>query len=114
LASAQEAMLQAAMGLLAWSQEGKTQLVPLVANRFLNGMSELAVGWLLLDAALIGDKAIQKLSATDPDRAFYDGKKFSALWYARNVLPNVEHRARLSALEDTSPIDIADEAFGGA
>lgn len=114
LASAQEALMSSAMMLFGWSQDGgKFPLIPLSANRFLNMMSEVAVGWLLLDAALIGDKAQAALSADHPDRAFYDGKKYSALFYARNVLPGVEQAARLIALEDTSPVDISDAAFGG-
>jgi hypothetical protein len=74
-------------------------------------MSEVAVGWLLLDAAIIAEKASASLSAGHPDKAFYEGKKYSALWYARNVLPGVEYAARLIATEDTSPMDISDAAF---
>jgi alkylation response protein AidB-like acyl-CoA dehydrogenase len=87
-------------------------LIPLSANRFLKMMSELAVGWLLLDAALIAEKAAEKVSEGSPDKAFYEGKKWSALWFARNVLPNVEQAARMMALEDASPVEIPDEAFG--
>ncbi|WP_324289191.1 acyl-CoA dehydrogenase [Myxococcus sp. MISCRS1] len=112
LASAQEALMSSAMTVFGWSQDGgKFPLIPLSANRFLNMMSEVAVGWLLLDAALIAEKAKAELSADHPDRAFYDGKKYSALFYARNVLPNVEQAARLIALEDTSPMEITDAAF---
>jgi len=74
----------------------------------------VAVGWLLLDAAVLAEKSAEKLSATDPDRAFYDGKKWSALWYARNVLPNVEQAARLMAQEDSSPMQIPDSAFASS
>jgi hypothetical protein len=115
LAGAQEGLMSAAMALLGWSQDPqKAALIPLSANRFLQMMSEVAVGWLLLDAAIIGEKAKAKLSDTDPDRAFYEGKKWSALWYARNVLPNVEQGARLMALEDASPLQISDADFGTA
>jgi alkylation response protein AidB-like acyl-CoA dehydrogenase len=113
LASAQEAVMASAMTVFGWSQDGaKFPLIPLSANRFLQMMSELAVGWLLLDAALIADKAQGSVSADHPDRAFYEGKKFSALYYARNVLPGVEQAARMIATEDTSPMDISDAAFG--
>ncbi|HZA15165.1 MAG TPA: acyl-CoA dehydrogenase, partial [Myxococcaceae bacterium] len=86
LGVAQEAVLTSAMNLLGWSQTGKTHLIPMVANRFLEMMSQLAVGWLLLDAAVIAAKAQAKLSPTDPDRTFYEGKRASAKWFARNVL----------------------------
>lgn len=112
LAAAQEAVMSGAMALMGWSQEpSRVALIPLAANRFLQMMSELAVGWLLLDAGVIADKAAAGLSATSPDRAFYEGKRQSALWFARNVLPQVEMAARVLANEDTSPVDIADECF---
>ncbi len=111
LAAAQEGVMASAMAVLGWSQDAaKMTLIPLSANRFLNMMSELAVGWLLLDAAVIAERLGDK--ATGDDKAFYEGKKWSALWYARNVLPNVEHAARMMATEDTSSVDISNLAFG--
>ncbi|HEX8703657.1 MAG TPA: acyl-CoA dehydrogenase, partial [Myxococcaceae bacterium] len=113
LASAQEALMASAMTVFGWSQDGsKFPLIPLSANRFLQMMSEVAVGWLLLEAALIGEKAKAALSADHPDKAFYEGQKYSALYYARNVLPGVEQAAKMLATEDTSPLDISDAAFG--
>jgi alkylation response protein AidB-like acyl-CoA dehydrogenase len=115
LAAAQEGLMSSAMAVLGWSQDSaKVALIPLSANRFLQMMSEVAVGWLLLDAAVMAEKSAEKLSASDPDRAFYDGKKWSALWYARNVLPNVEQEARLMAQEDASPMQIPDAAFSSS
>ncbi len=112
LAAAQEALMASAMTIFGWSQDGgKFPLIPLSANRFLNMMSEVAVGWLLLEAAVTSEKAKGALSADHPDRAFYEGKKYSALFYARNVLPCVEQAAKLIATEDTSPMDIPDAAF---
>jgi 3-(methylthio)propanoyl-CoA dehydrogenase len=112
LAAAQEGLMSSAMAVLGWSQDpAKVPLIPLSANRFLQMMSEVAVGWLLLDAAVIAEKAAEQ--ASGPDKAFYEGKKWSALWYARNVLPNVEQAARVMALEDASPVEISLEAFGG-
>ncbi len=114
LAAAQEGIMSSAMAVLGWSQDAaKVPLIPLSANRFLQMMSELAVGWLLLDAAVIAEKAAEKVSESSPDKAFYEGKKWSALWFARNVLPNVEQAARMMALEDSSPVEIPVEAFGG-
>jgi 3-(methylthio)propanoyl-CoA dehydrogenase len=111
LAGAQEAVIQAAMTLLGWSQSDKLHLVPLGANRFLQAMSQLAVGWLLLDAAVLSHQAQAQLQKSNPDHAFYEGKQQSAAWYARNVLPQVEHAAQVLSLEDGSPMEISDEAF---
>jgi hypothetical protein len=87
------------------------QLVPLQANRFLEMASELAVGWLLLEQAVI---ASEKLGATDaghPDHAFYTGKLFAAEYYAFNALPGVAYKATLLNNEDQTAMQIPDAAF---
>jgi len=111
LGAGQEAIIQSAMAFLTWSQSDKLHLIPLNANRFLRLMSRLAIGWLLLDAALIAEKALESLPAGHRDRAFYEGKRHSGLWFARNVLPEVEQGARLIAAGDSSPMDIPEAAF---
>ena len=111
LALAQEALMSAAMKLLSWFQSGQLDRVPLVANRFLEMMAETAVAWLLLDGAVIAHAKLQGLDAAHPDHAFYSGKIFAALYYARNVLPGVEEKAKLIADEDLSPLEISDAAF---
>ncbi|MBI2390269.1 MAG: acyl-CoA dehydrogenase [Deltaproteobacteria bacterium] len=115
LQGAQEAVGGSAMRLLGWFQMGQMAMVPLAANRFLEMMSELAVGWLLLEGAKIAHDAQAKLPEGDAgarDRAFYEGKKQAAKYYALNVVPGVKLKAELLAREDTSPLDISDDAFG--
>ncbi len=114
LASGQEHLMSAALGLLGWSQAGKLGLVALNANRFLEMMARLAVGWLLLEGAVLADAAQAQRPAGDADRDFYEGKKQTALWFARNVLPKVEAEAKLMLQEDGSALDIPDAGFGGA
>ena len=114
LAGAQEALGGTAMRLLSWFQMGKMPLVPLAANTFLEMMAETTVAWLLLDGARIALEALAKVPAGDEgakERAFYEGKKFAALYYARTVLPRVKFHAELLGREDTSAIDIGNEAF---
>jgi len=111
LASAQEAVAGTAMRLLMWFQSGQVALVPLSANRFCEMMSELTVGWQLLEGAVVAEEAKAKVAAGHPDAAFYAGKVAAALYFARNVLPGVEHKAMLLAEEDKSPIDIPDAGF---
>jgi alkylation response protein AidB-like acyl-CoA dehydrogenase len=111
LGAAQEALAGTAMRMLMWFQSGQIALVPLSANRFCEMMSELTVAWLLLDAAVVADAALAKTDAGHPDHAFYTGKVASALYYARNVLPGVEHKAHLLGEEDKSPLEIPDAAF---
>jgi alkylation response protein AidB-like acyl-CoA dehydrogenase len=111
LASAQEAVAGTAMRLLMWFQSGQVGLVPLSANRFCEMMSELTVGWQLLEGAVVADEAKAKVAAGHPDAAFYAGKVQAALYFARNVLPGVEHKAMLLADEDKSSLDIPDAGF---
>ncbi len=111
LGAAQEALAGTAMRLLMWFQSGQLALVPLSANRFCEMMSELTVAWLLLEGAVVAEAAKAKVAADHPDHAFYAGKSAAALYYARNVLPGVEHKAQLLADEDKSPLEISDAAF---
>ncbi len=111
LGAAQEAVAGTAMRLLMWFQSGQLALVPLSANRFCEMMSELTVAWLLLEGAVVAETAKKNVAAGHPDAAFYEGKIQAALYYARNILPGVEHKAQLLADEDKSPLEISDAAF---
>ena len=111
LGVAQEALQGTAMRLLMWFQSGQIGLVPLSANRFCEMMSETTVGWLLLQGAVVADAKKASVAAGHPDEAFYAGKVQAALFYARNILPTVAHKAELLAEEDKSPLDITDAAF---
>jgi Acetyl-CoA dehydrogenase C-terminal like len=86
-------------------------MVPTVANRFLEMMSETTVGWLLLEQGVIAEAALAKLPADHRDRAFYEGKRYAAQYFAFNVLPGVAAKAQLIAREDRSVLDIPVEAF---
>ncbi len=111
LGAAQEAVAGTAMRLLMWFQSGQVALVPLSANRFCEMMSELSVAWQLLEGAFVAEGAKTKVADGHPDAAFYAGKIQAALWYARNVLPGVEHKAQLLGEEDKSALDIPDAGF---
>jgi hypothetical protein len=111
LGMAQEALSGSAMRLLMWFQTGHVAMVPLQGNRFLEMMSETTVGWMLLEGASVALEKKAALPAGHPDAAFYDGKVAAAVYYARNVLPAVEFKAKLMGDEDKSPIDISDASF---
>jgi hypothetical protein len=111
LGAAQEAVAGTAMRLLMWFQSGQLALVPLSANRFCEMMSEMTVAWLLLQGALVAEEKKKTVAAGHPDEAFYSGKVAAALYFARNILPGVEHKAQLLAEEDKSPLEISDAAF---
>jgi hypothetical protein len=111
LAQAMEALTATGGKFMAWFGGGRMEMVPATANRFLEMMSETVVGWLLLDQAAIADAAVQQLPADHPDRAFYDGKRYAAQYYAFNVLPTVMSKAQMIAREDRSALDIPLAAF---
>jgi alkylation response protein AidB-like acyl-CoA dehydrogenase len=111
LGLAQEALSGSAMRLLMWFQTGNVAMVPLQGNRFLEMMSETTVGWMLLEGAAIALEKKKSVAAGHPDGAFYDGKVAAALYFARNVLPGVEFKAKLMGDEDKSALDISDAAF---
>ena len=114
LAQAMEAMTATGGKFMQWFGGGKMEMVPTVANRFLEMMSETVVGWLLLEQAVIAEAASAKLGADHPDRAFYEGKRFGALYFAYNVLPGVAAKAQLIAREDRTALDIPIAAFAPA
>jgi hypothetical protein len=111
---AQEALAATAMRLLGWFTEGRMPLVPLAANAVLEMMSQVAVGWLLLEGATVALDALQRVPAGpegDADRAFYEGKKHAATYFAKTVLPQVKLTAEVLAKEDSSALDIPAAAF---
>ena len=113
LGDAANALGATAMRFLGWTQSGKFELVPLTANRFMEMMSQTAVSWLLLEAALIADEKVNDVKDNHPDKAFYTGKVFSAKYFANLELPRVTASADNLAVEDRSALDIPDAGFGG-
>lgn len=114
LQAAHEAVGMTAMRMLGWFQMGQMSMVPVVSTRFLEMMSELAVGWLLLVGASIAIEKTKGLADGEEgakDRAFYAGKTLAAKYFAMNVLPGVKLKAEILGREDTSSLDISDTAF---
>jgi len=100
-------------GLLAGYQPRPMRLafvLPQGANRYLQMMAETTIGWLLLEQAVI---ALGKLdTAPAHDKAFYAGKRWAAQYFAQHNLPNVVGLARIIGAEDTSALEIPEEAIG--
>lgn len=114
LEKAHEAVAGTAMQFLSWFQGGQMERVPLAANMFLEMMSELAVGYLLLDAAVIALEKLPAVAEGHPDKAFYTGKRYAATYFANNVLPNVTSKAKILLGGDRSALDIPEDAFSAA
>jgi hypothetical protein len=111
LGAAADALMQTATRFLGWFGAGKMEMVPLAANRFLEMMAETAIGWLLLEGAVIADKAAAALPADHPDRAFYAGKRYAAQYFLGNVVATVPQKAQMIGKEDRTPLDIPAAAF---
>jgi len=108
LANAMDSLTQTAMKFMGWFQSGELELVPLSANCFLELMAETAIGWLLLDGAVIAAAKSAAIEDDNEDKAFYEGKVKSAQFFARNVLPLVPARAKVIANGDRSALEIPD------
>jgi len=111
LGSAAEALMGTAMRFLGWFQGGQMEMVPLSANKFLEMMAETCTAWMLLQAAAIAHEKGFDLDDDHPDKIFYEGKKQAALYYARNVLPDVALKGEILSREDKSPLQIGDASF---
>src|SRR5262245_16262793 len=111
LGAAHEALTGAVMKYMMWGGAGELEMVAVNANRFLEATSELAVGWLLLQGAVIATGKKKALDPEHADYAFYTGKEQAAIYFARNVLPGVEEKAKRIASDDRSPLNIPDSAF---
>ncbi len=111
LGQAMEALTATGGKFMQWFGGGKMEMVPAAANRFLEMMSELTIGWLLLEQAVIAEAAVATVAADHPDHGFYTGKRFAAQYFAANVLPGVAAKAQLIAREDRSAIDVPIDAF---
>jgi len=107
LSKASESLMTAAMTMFGWSG-GRLPLVAANANRFLEVMSEVVVGWQLLAGGALAHEALEKGS---PEKAFYEGKKAAAAYFSRNVLALVPGKVDMMALEDETAVTMSDEAF---
>jgi alkylation response protein AidB-like acyl-CoA dehydrogenase len=105
LGEATQALGGALMNLMMWVQND-LEMIPLYANRIQETFSEVTVAWLLLDGAVVALSKAKELPASHPDHAFYQGKRYSAQYYAQNILPNAIHRAKEISRADRSALDI--------
>jgi hypothetical protein len=96
--------------LMAWGGASKVALTSLSANRVLEAFAELAVGFMLLEGALIADAKLRE-GASGADQAFYTGKCFAAQYFALNVVPGVAAKAEILRHEDKSALEIPDAGF---
>ncbi len=110
LGQAVDAVANLAGQFAKWGKTPEVVRIPMVANGFLELLSEVCVGWLLLDAAAI---AASKTSEGDArERAFYAGKLAAAEYFASWVLPTIPGRATTLTHSSMGALDMDVESFG--
>jgi alkylation response protein AidB-like acyl-CoA dehydrogenase len=103
------AQLQGILGVMMPRMQESLYHVGLHANRILDSVAEVVIGWLLVRQAIV---ALQKLpTAGDADRAFYEGKLAVVRFYAKEVLPGVALHRKVIENGDLSLMDVREECF---
>ncbi|WP_432983389.1 acyl-CoA dehydrogenase [Dactylosporangium sp. CA-233914] len=100
-------------GWLGEAQAGEPQALYKVAlntRRFLLGLGDIVVGWLLQRQAEVALKALAG-DVTTADKAFYEGKVAAARFFAHEVLPRVGADRRIIESTTLDAMHLAEEAF---
>ncbi len=99
-------------GYLVDSQQSATELyrVGLESVRFLMGVGDVLIGWLLLRQAEIALTALDG-DPSPADSAFYAGKVVSAKFFVKNVLPRLTAEREIAANTDLAVMQLREEAF---
>jgi alkylation response protein AidB-like acyl-CoA dehydrogenase len=99
------------MKFMQYFQEGKLSLIPLISTRFLECFAETAMAHFMLEQGFIAREKLGGVAAESADGIFYRGKMETVHFFCRNILPNVFARHTMMQQEDTSAMDIPEEAL---
>ncbi|HYC01040.1 MAG TPA: acyl-CoA dehydrogenase [Candidatus Limnocylindrales bacterium] len=112
LGEASQALQEAGGALMQYMMTSKLDQLTLCCSPFLEAMSELTVGHLLLEAAVIAERErTQDERQNQEEFDFYAGRVMSGKFYANFVLPNVLDRCKVITSGDRSALDIPDAGF---
>jgi hypothetical protein len=103
------AQLQGILGVMMPRMQESLYHVGLHANRILESVAEVVIGWLLVKQGIVALKKLPEANAAD--RAFYEGKLAAVRFYAKEVLPNVALHKKVIEGGDLSLMDLAEAAF---
>ncbi|MBT3312190.1 MAG: acyl-CoA dehydrogenase [Desulfobacterales bacterium] len=98
------------MGKTAQSAEFKTAFANSVP--FLDVIGDVVMGWMLLWRAVVAEQKLTE-GAKKKDVTFYKGQIKSAQYFINSTIPITIGRINAIELNDSSPIDIEEESFGG-
>jgi len=82
-----------------------------VAKPFLDLCGHVLCTWALLKSSVVADSMLNSSQASEKDRAFYQGKIYTAQFAVSNLLPRVDAMAGTISAWDRSIIDIGEESF---
>jgi len=103
-----QAMLMALLGKM----QDSLYHVGLQGNRVLMALAEVVIAWLLIrHGALAVEKKAALPDVAENEQAFYDGKVFSARYFATQVLPRLSAERELLERGDLAPMTLSDAAF---
>jgi len=100
-----------AMRYMQYFQGGKPYLIALTTTRFLECFAEVLMSQLMLEQGLLARDTLKAVDENSKDGIFYRGKIETAKYFCRNILTNVFARHMSLQQEDTSALDIPEEAF---
>jgi len=111
LFKASQAVGDYALRFMKYFGDGRMRLIPLSACHFLASFAETLMAKLILEQGIIAREKLKDVAPDSADGIFYRGKVESAKFFCRNILPNVFGRHMVLQQEDTSALDIPEEAF---
>jgi alkylation response protein AidB-like acyl-CoA dehydrogenase len=100
-----------AMRYMNYFQNGKHGLIAQSSTNFLYCLSETLMAKLMLEQGLLARSRLNDVAADSADGVFYRGKIDTVKFFCRNILTNVFSRSLSLEQEDTSCLDIPEEAF---
>jgi alkylation response protein AidB-like acyl-CoA dehydrogenase len=100
-----EKMLGTSLGFMTKS----IYLVGLNANRILESLAEVFIGFLLLDQAILAHENLGDASETDA--AFYRGKIASARFFLRTLMPELPARFKVLEATNLDLMELDDASF---
>ncbi len=96
---------------MEYFQQGKLHLIPLISTRFLECFAETAMAHYMLEQGILARKKLEQVAPESADGLFYRGKMETVHFFCRNILPNVFSRHAVLQQEDTSALEIPEEAL---
>jgi len=110
LKNAREVLVDVAKSFAAKTQEDPG--LPLsVAKPFLDLTGHIVCTWMLLKSAVVAHSLLDSSGITDADRAFYQGKLFTARFAVANLLPQAAALAGTIDHWDRSILDMKVDSF---